>query len=126
MVAGGLLVTLGGLSLARPLFATQSLWDQTAPLLTRDMELGTVDFFEPSLVWLFRNRIGGFETGLNWKDAEKWMRQPGARVCVLPESELGRVFGKMDPGWQVVKASGYDVSNGHPANLAAVVKGGVR
>jgi hypothetical protein len=86
------------------------------------MELATVEYHEPSLVWLFRKKMGGFETDLNWKDAEDWMNKPGPRVCVMPADQLGTTFRKLDPAWRVVRASGFDVANAHMAELAAVIK----
>jgi len=84
--------------------------------------LGTIDYHEPSLVWLFRKKIGGYGTSMNWKDADEWMRQPGPRVCVMPVDQLPKAFRKMDPAWRVVEAAGFDVANAHRTNLAAVIK----
>jgi hypothetical protein len=122
MVAGGLVVTLVGLPLARPLFGSQNLYDQAAPFLSRGMELGMVDYQEPSLVWLFRKKIGGFGTGLNVKEVERWMRKPGPRVCVISTAELGDGLPAIDPSWRVVEAAGFDVSNAHRIEVAAVIK----
>jgi 4-amino-4-deoxy-L-arabinose transferase-like glycosyltransferase len=122
MTAGALLVTLIGLPLARPFFVSQQLYDQAAPLLTPAMDMGTVDYHEPSLVWLFRKKIHGFDTPMNWKDAEDWMDRPGPRVLVIPVDELGNAFRSINPSWRVVKASGYDVANARSMQLAAVIK----
>jgi 4-amino-4-deoxy-L-arabinose transferase-like glycosyltransferase len=121
MAAGSLIVTLAILPLFRPIFVSQSLYDQAAPYLTPQMELASVDYQEPSLVWLFRKKIGGFETGMNWKDLDKWMHRPGPRVCVITAGQLQKAFRHLDPQWQVVKASGFDVSNAHRADLTAVI-----
>lgn len=122
MAAGGLLAVLAGSPLARPMFVSQRLYDEAAPWLSRDMELGTVEYHEPSLVWLFRKKIGGFETSMNWSEADHWMHRPGPRVCVIPVDELGQAFPKPDPGWRVVSATGFDVSNAQRTELAAVIK----
>jgi len=118
----GLLMALVVFPLARPLFVSQQLYEAAAPWLTRDMVLGTIDYHEPSLVWLFRKKIGGYGTSMNWKDADEWMRQPGPRVCVMPVDQLPKAFRKMDPAWRVVEAAGFDVANAHRTNLAAVIK----
>jgi 4-amino-4-deoxy-L-arabinose transferase-like glycosyltransferase len=123
MVAGSLAFTLGVLPLLRPLFVSQMLYDQAAPYLTRGMELATIDYHEPSLVWLFRKKIYGFETSMNWKDTENWMAQPGPRVCVIETSNVDRAASHhLNPAWVVVKASGYDVANAHQENLTAIIK----
>jgi hypothetical protein len=122
MVASGLIVTLGILPLVRPLFVSQELYDATAPYLAPETELATVGYEEPSLVWLFRKKINGFATTMPWRDLDRWMHLPGPRVCVVPVDRLQKTFRQMDPGWQVVKASGFDVANAHPTDLAAVIK----
>ena len=122
MAVFGLALALVAFPLARPLFVSQRLYDQAAPWLTPEMELATVDYHEPSLVWLFRKKIRGFETSVNWKVADAWMQQPGPRVCVLPVDQLGRDFPELDPAWRVVKAQGWKVANGRRAELAAVIK----
>jgi 4-amino-4-deoxy-L-arabinose transferase-like glycosyltransferase len=122
MAAGGLLVALAVCPLARPFFVSQRLYEAAAPWLTREMSLGTTGYEEPSLVWLFRKKIGGFETSVNPKKADAWMREPGGRVFVLPVAELGSVFPRPAPEWRVVKAEGFDVANARREELAAVIK----
>jgi 4-amino-4-deoxy-L-arabinose transferase-like glycosyltransferase len=117
-----LLVTMIAFPLARSLFVSQQLYNQAAPWLTRDMVLGTVDYHEPSLVWLFRTKIDGYATPMNWKAADQWMAQPGPRVCIIPVDQLSNTFRKLDPAWRIVTAAGYDVANAHRTNLAAVIK----
>jgi 4-amino-4-deoxy-L-arabinose transferase-like glycosyltransferase len=122
MVAGGLVVTLGILPLARPFFVSQQLYDAAAPYLTPQTELAAFGYEEPSLVWLFRKKIDGFENAMNWRDIDRWMHGPGPRVCVVPTDQLQRIFRHLDPGWAVIKASGFDVANAHRTDLAAVIK----
>jgi 4-amino-4-deoxy-L-arabinose transferase-like glycosyltransferase len=124
MAAGALVVALAILPLARPLFVSQRLYDVAAPYLARNMELATVSYQEPSLLWLFRKKIGGFETRVNWNDAEDWMNQPGPRVCVMPAAQVKSTFRNLDPAWRVVQAAGFDVANAHGIELAAVIKTG--
>jgi 4-amino-4-deoxy-L-arabinose transferase-like glycosyltransferase len=122
MAVGGLAISLAAAPLVRPLFVSQRIYDAAAPWLTQGMELATVDYHEPSLVWLFRKQIGGYETSMNWKDLDDWMHRPGPRVAVITEDQLAKAFRKEDPAWQVVRAHGYDVANAHEVNLAAVIK----
>ncbi len=86
------------------------------------MELAAVDYQEPSLVWLFRKKIRGFDTGVNGEDARDWMNQTVPRVCVMPASEVKGAFGAMNPAWRVVTAGGFDVANARKVELAAVIK----
>jgi 4-amino-4-deoxy-L-arabinose transferase-like glycosyltransferase len=122
MASGGLLVALAVCPLVRPMFASQRLYDAASPWLMPRMELATVGYHEPSLVWLFRKKIGGFETSMNWKDAEDWMNRPGPRVCVMPADQVKTSFKVLDPAWRVVQAGGFDVANGRREELAAVIK----
>jgi 4-amino-4-deoxy-L-arabinose transferase-like glycosyltransferase len=122
LTAAALLAALAACPLARSLFASQQIYEAAAPYLTPEMVLGTAGYEEPSLVWLFRKKIRGFETAVKVKDAGKWMAEPGPRVCVLPAAELQEALPKLDPAWQVVRADGYDVANAHHAELAAVIK----
>jgi 4-amino-4-deoxy-L-arabinose transferase-like glycosyltransferase len=122
MVAGSAVVAFVVFPLARPFFASQRLYDAAAPWLEPAMELGTVGYHEPSLVWLFRGKINGFESSMNWKEANAWMRRPGPRVCVIPASQLGWTFRTPDPSWRVVEARGFDVANAERMDLAAVIK----
>jgi 4-amino-4-deoxy-L-arabinose transferase-like glycosyltransferase len=122
MAAGGILAALVVCPLAGRLFVSQRLYDAAAPYLTQGMEMGTVGYHEPSLVWLFRTKIGGFEMSMNWKDAEDWMNEPGPRVCVMPADQMKSAFKELDPAWRVVKAAGFDVANAHKTELVAVIK----
>jgi len=122
MAAFGLALALVAFPLARPLFVSQRIYDEAAPWLTPKMELGTVGYHEPSLVWLFRKKIGGFESSMNWKDVETWMHKPGPRVCVMTEDQFEKAFSKPDPAWRLVKARGLDVADARREELTAIIK----
>jgi 4-amino-4-deoxy-L-arabinose transferase-like glycosyltransferase len=122
MASGALALTLIAFPLARPLFVSQQLFNAAASSLTPGMDLATIEYHEPSLVWLFRSRIRGFDTSMNWKDVDDWMRKPGPRVCVIPSDEVQTTFRKLDPAWRIVAASGYDVANAHRLELSAIIK----
>jgi 4-amino-4-deoxy-L-arabinose transferase-like glycosyltransferase len=122
MTAGALALTMVGFPFARRFFVSQQLFDAAGPSLEPGMELATIEYHEPSLVWLFRSRIHGFDTAMNWKDADDWMHQSGPRVCVIPTDEVKTTFRKLDPAWKIVTASGYDVANAHRLELSAIIK----
>ena len=117
-----LALALVAFPLARPLFVSEAIYAQAAPMLTPAMELATVGYHEPSLVWQFRKKIKGFETSMSAKEAYHWMQRPGPRVCVVLLDQLRLAFPKMDPGWKVVQARGLKVANARRAELAAVIK----
>ena len=120
--AAALLLGLVVLPMASRMFVSQQLYEAAAPWLTPEMELGTIGYHEPSLVWLFRKKIDGFETSMNWKVANRWMHLPGPRVCVMPVDQIPNAFRKLDPGWRVVTAQGLKIANARRAELAAVIK----
>lgn len=122
MAAFGLALALVAFPLAARFFISQRLYDVAAPWLTPQMEMGTIDYQEPSLIWLFRKRIEGYSTSMNWKLGNSWMRQPGPRVCVMPVEQVPRVFRKMDPAWRIVSAQGWDVANARRMQLSAIIK----
>ena len=122
MAAGGLTVALAIFPLARPLFVSQRLYEAAAPYLTRKMELATLDYHEPSLVWLFRKKIGGFEIEHELEGRRGLDERPGPRVCVLPADQVKSTFRSPDPAWRVVTAGGFDVANARRVELAAVIK----
>ncbi|HEX4085411.1 MAG TPA: glycosyltransferase family 39 protein [Chthoniobacteraceae bacterium] len=122
MAAFSLALELVAFPLTRRYFASQQIYDAARQSLTPGMELATVEYHEPSLVWLFRRRIHGFQTQMDWKAADHWMHEPGPRVCVLPTAMVRKSFRRLDPAWREVRASGYDVANGRKSDLTAILK----
>ncbi len=123
MAGFGLAVGLVLFPLARPWFVSQRMYDAAAQWLTPRMEMATVGYQEPSLIWLFRGKIGGYDTSINWKDAEAWMGKPGPRVCVLTEEQAAGAFRVWDPKWRIVKVKGVKVADAQWVELWAVIKG---
>jgi len=99
------------------------LYEKAAPWLKPDMELAVVgdQYDEPSLIWLFRKEMRGFETQLDSANARDWMGRPGPRVCILPADEMGKAFPKPDPAWRVVMAPELKAM-GPAVEQAAVIK----
>ncbi|MGA3171275.1 MAG: glycosyltransferase family 39 protein [Chthoniobacteraceae bacterium] len=122
MAAFALALGLAAFPLARPLFASQAIYDQAAPLLTPPMELATVAYHEPSLVWLFRKEILGFQSEIDWKDADNWMHRPGLRVCVIESGLVKKTFRRLDPSWHLVQARGFMFVHGERVELTAIIK----
>src|SRR5207237_9252937 len=65
-------------------FRAAQLYRQSRESLRQGMDLGAVDFQEPSLVWYFRSRIKGWMTPLNSASAAQFMEKNGARFVLLP------------------------------------------
>jgi hypothetical protein len=118
----GLALGLIAFPIVREHFISQALYAQVSPHLTAPMEMAGADYSEPSMVWLFRKQIRGFDTSMSAKEAKRWMQRPGPRVCVVPAAELRIAFKKLDPAWQIVTARGWNVANARYVEVAAVIK----
>ncbi len=121
-IAAALCIFLIAIPLAARQFPTESLYRQARPLLRRDMAFATMEYDEPSLVWIFRRRIAGFETKLEKKQLPAWLAQPGPRCVVLPETALARLEPDLDPQWTVIHAAGWHPVKGRRVRLALIVK----
>jgi hypothetical protein len=86
------------------------------------MEFGAVDFTEPSLVWYFRDKVGGFMTPLKRKDAREFMNRSGSRFIVLPAAYVEEVFPNIDPSWRSYHAKGFNIPKGRRVDLAMLIK----
>src|SRR5205807_687082 len=64
------------------LFPAQQLFRQSRIYLQPDMQFGSVDFQEPSLVWYFRSRVHGFLMPLNNRRSAEFMGSSGPRFVV--------------------------------------------
>lgn len=103
-------------------FPAESLYRQAAPLLRREMSLATVDYIEPSLVWIFRQRIEGFQTAVKEKRLPAWLAQPGPRIAVLSGAAARRLQPQLDPAWPIYHAAGWHPVKGRRIRLALIVK----
>src|SRR5205814_1194913 len=82
------------------LFPSYTLARDSRPNLKPEMEFGAIDFTEPSLVWYFRDKVGGFMTSLKHKDANEFMGRGGSRFIVLPTASVAEIFPNIDPSWR--------------------------
>jgi 4-amino-4-deoxy-L-arabinose transferase-like glycosyltransferase len=108
--------------LAARTFPAAELARQSAPWLTPEMEFASVDFNEPSLVWAFRKYVSGWHHALSAEEAEKFMRKPGPRFCVLPASWVDRTFPGKDPDRKIFQHTGIDPAKGKRVDLTMLVK----
>ena len=86
------------------------------------MEFGVVDFTEPSLVWYFRDKVGGFMTSLKHKDANEFMGRGGSRFIVLPTASVAEIFPNIDPSWRSYHTKGFNIPKGRRADLTMLLK----
>ena len=103
-------------------FPTYNLARDSRPNLKPEMEFGAVDFTEPSLVWYFRDKVGGFMTSLKHKDANKFMGRGGSRFIVLPTASVAEIFPNIDPSWRSYHTKGFNIPKGRGADLTMLLK----
>jgi len=90
--------------------------------LRPEMEFGAIDFQEPSLVWYFRDRVKGWMTPLNPKNATEFMTKKEARFVVLPTSTVSKTFPDLPATWKIYPTSGFNVTKGRDVDLTLVLK----
>ena len=103
-------------------FPTYNLARDSRPNLKPEMEFGAVDFTEPSLVWYFRDKVGGFMTSLKHKDANEFMGRGGSRFIVLPTASVAEIFPNIDPSWRSYHTKGFNIPKGRGADLTMLLK----
>jgi len=103
-------------------FPTYNLARDSRPNLKPEMEFGAVDFTEPSLVWYFRDKVGGFMTSLKHKDANEFMGRGGSRFIVLPTAFVAEIFPNVDPSWRSYHTKGFNIPKGRRADLTMLLK----
>jgi hypothetical protein len=86
------------------------------------MQLASVEFDEPSLVWYFRSSVKGFLTPLNRRRAPEFMSAPGPRFVVLPTPVAGTLFANRLTNWQTLATSGFNIAKGKRVDLTLVLK----
>src|SRR5260370_490243 len=87
------------------------------------MELGAVDFQEPSLVWYFRSRIKGWMTPLNSASAAQFMDKDGARFVILPTTVVTKVFPNLPATWKSFSTRGFNIERKRCRSYACVEAG---
>ena len=63
-------------------FPAYQLFHQSRAYLQPNMQFGSVQFDEPSLVWYFRGSVRGFLAPLNRRSIAGFMAAPGPRVTI--------------------------------------------
>ncbi len=108
-----LVVALSVAPTARRFFPAAQLLRQSRDQLRPEMEFGSVDFQEPSLVWYFRSRVKGWMTPLNSASAAQFMEKEGARFVILPTPLVPKVFPTPPATWKTFSTSGFNVASPH-------------
>jgi 4-amino-4-deoxy-L-arabinose transferase-like glycosyltransferase len=104
------------------LFPAQQLFQQSRIYLQPDMQFGSVDFQEPSLVWYFRSRVHSFLMPLNNRRTAEFMGRSGPRFVVLPTSMARTLFAEYPENWKMFSTRGFNIAKGKRVDLTLVLK----
>ncbi len=104
------------------LFPAYQLFQESRIYLQPDMQFGSVDFQEPSLVWYFRSRMHGFLVPLNNRRTAEFMGRSGPRFVVLPTSMARTLFAEYPQNWKMFSTRGFNIAKGKRVDLTLVVK----
>ena len=121
-------LVLIAVALVLPLFVSRFfpsyvLFDQSRESLRPDMEIGSIDYAEPSIVWYFRLRVKGFVTPLTKKNAQEFVSRPGPRLIVMPANETNLIFQEsFAVHWQRFSATGFNIPKGKKVDLLLLLK----
>jgi 4-amino-4-deoxy-L-arabinose transferase-like glycosyltransferase len=121
-VATVLAVDFIAFPLLAPTFPAAQLYKMSRNDLLPEMDFGSVDYAEPSVVWYFRSRAHGYLRGLNPDQLEKFMNFPGPRFAIVPTSVAQAFSAKIHPDWKTYRAQGFTIVKGRPTDLTLILK----
>jgi len=90
------------------------------PAVRDGMGFASVDYNEPDLIWNFRKHLKAWNVMIKATDVGTYMKQDGARLCVLPSSYMRQIT--VDPQWKIVNARGFNIAKGRMVELSMLVK----
>jgi len=104
------------------LFPAYQLFQESRRYLQPDMQFGSVEFDEPSLVWYFRSRVHGFLTLMNRNRAMEFMAEAGPRFVIMPTSLVRTLFANHPETWKMFSTRGFNIAKGKHVDLTLVLK----
>jgi hypothetical protein len=115
-------LALIGFPLVARSFPTVQLFEKSKPDLSSEMHFGTVEYAEPSLVWYFRSRVGGYYWALKPEYVEKFMALSGPKFVIMPTKVATTIYPELPPGWKSYTTQGYNFVQGKRADLTMILK----
>ncbi len=127
-----LAVALLGFPLLARGFPATALYRESAPYLEPAMDFGASGFEEPSLVWLFRERVRGW-CFFNQRDGRdvspiqpaqvRWfLDRPGPHFVVLPTKLADRLYPTLPSGYRKFTVHGFNVARWRWVDLTLMMK----
>ncbi|MDQ6626181.1 MAG: glycosyltransferase family 39 protein [Verrucomicrobiota bacterium] len=90
--------------------------------LAPEMEFGSVEYKEPSLIWYFRRHVSGWLTDLDNTTVQPFMEKPGGRFVVIPTSLATSLYPTLPAGWKSYTTRGVNSANGKWLDLTLILK----
>jgi hypothetical protein len=103
-------------------FPANQLFRESRADLRPNMQFGSVEFEEPSVVWYFRSRMQSFLTRLNKKNAVAFMSESGPRFVIVPTSLVPALFPNTPSDWRFFSTHGFNIAKGKEVDLTLALK----
>lgn len=118
-----LAIALIGFPLAAPFFPARALYKKAAPYLQPSMDFAAAGFEEPSLVWVFRESIRGFDRGpLPPEKLRAFLVRPGAHFIILPTRMADQLYPTLPSGYRKFSTRGFNVAKGRWVDVTLILK----
>jgi 4-amino-4-deoxy-L-arabinose transferase-like glycosyltransferase len=108
--------------LVAPYFPSYALYLKSRDYLKPEMEFGSAEFGEPSLVWYFRSRVKTFLTPLTKKNVDAFMAKPGPRLVIVPTAMVQDLSLQNAPVRRFFPTHGFNIPKGSPVDLTLILK----
>ena len=103
-------------------FPAYQLFQESRAHLQPDMQFGSVEFEEPSIVWYFRSRVSGFLMPMNNRRAGDFMTEAAPRFVIVPTSLSTTLFTNHPETWKMFSTRGFNLARGKRVELTLVLK----
>jgi 4-amino-4-deoxy-L-arabinose transferase-like glycosyltransferase len=130
--AAWLAVALIVFPLLAPYSLAAALFKKSEPYLQPEMDFGSYDFQEPSIVWVFRSRVRGWsfrnqrnghETGTLQPDqVHDFLASKGPHFVILPSNVADRLYPTLPSGYRKFTIHGIDFAAGEWIDLTLILK----
>jgi hypothetical protein len=120
--AGVALVAIAFTFVAPRFSPTLQLLHQARGELRREMEIGALDYREPSLVWYFRGYVDGWMVNLGADDLPAFFAKSGGRIAVMSTGIATNAYPTLPAGWRSYRAHGFNAATGKRVDMTLILK----
>jgi len=98
------------------------LYQQARPFCSPAMQVATLNFDEPSLVWEFRRSTTNYLQHLTADQAPRFLQMQGPRMLILPTRDLSSQLQTAATNFLSFRARGLDTVRFRSVDLTALVR----